>query len=210
MNIGDRIKKRRKDLNKTLEDIGNRVGVTRATIQRYENGNIVNIPSDKIELLAKALETTPAYLMGWEDNINLKNIPGVIPVKNIKKIPILGRIVCGEPILSYQNIEGYFATDPDYIDSDFSLIAEGDSMIEAGINDGDLVFFKKTPYVENGSIAAVLIGDETTLKKFYKQKDSIILQPQNSDYPPIIITGDKLKETIILGEMVGVYSKRNK
>lgn len=67
MNIGDRIRLRRNQLDKTLEEIGKIVGVTRATIQRYENGNIQNIPSDKIELLAKALKTTPGYLMGWED-----------------------------------------------------------------------------------------------------------------------------------------------
>lgn len=68
MNIGDRIKLRRSQLEKTLQEVGSDVGVTRATIQRYENGNIQNIPSDKIELLAKSLKTTPAYLMGWEED----------------------------------------------------------------------------------------------------------------------------------------------
>ena len=68
MNLGDRIKKRRSQLNMTLDDVGKLVGVTRATIQRYENGNIINIPSDKIELIAKALRTTPSYLMGWEED----------------------------------------------------------------------------------------------------------------------------------------------
>lgn len=72
MNIGDRIRLRRNQLDKTLEDVGKIVGVTRATIQRYENGNIQNIPSDKIELLAKALKTTPAFLMGWEDDETIK------------------------------------------------------------------------------------------------------------------------------------------
>lgn len=72
MNIGDRIKLRRNQLDKTLEEVGKMVGVTRATIQRYENGNIQNIPSDKIELLAKALKTTPAYLMGWEYEETIK------------------------------------------------------------------------------------------------------------------------------------------
>lgn len=72
MNIGDRIKLRRNQLGKTLEEVGKMVGVTRATIQRYENGNIQNIPSDKIELLAKSLKTTPAYLMGWEDDETIK------------------------------------------------------------------------------------------------------------------------------------------
>lgn len=68
MNLGYRIKKRRSQLNMTLDDVGKLVGVTRATIQRYENGNIINIPSDKIELIAKALRTTPSYLMGWEED----------------------------------------------------------------------------------------------------------------------------------------------
>lgn len=68
MSLGDRIKKRRRQLNMTLDDVGKSVGVTRATIQRYENGNIINIPSDKIELIAKALHTTPSYLMGWEND----------------------------------------------------------------------------------------------------------------------------------------------
>lgn len=72
MNIGDRIKLRRNQLGKTLEEVGKMVGVTRATIQRYENGNIQNIPSDKIELLAKSLKTTPAFLMGWEDDETIK------------------------------------------------------------------------------------------------------------------------------------------
>lgn len=72
MNIGDRIRFRRNQLDKTLEEVGKIVGVTRATIQRYENGNIQNIPSDKIELLAKALKTTPAYLMGWEDEDSIE------------------------------------------------------------------------------------------------------------------------------------------
>ena len=209
MNIGDRIRNRRKDLNKTLEDIGKKVGVTKATIQRYENGNIVNIPSDKIEMLAKALETTPAYLMGWEDQ-KANEIPGVIPLNKIRKIPIIGQIVCGDPILSYENLDGYYSTDPNIIDADFILYADGDSMIDAGIHDKDLVFFRQTPQVENGAIAAVLIDGQTTLKKFYKQKDSIILQPENPDYEPIIITEERLAQTKIIGEMVGVYSKRNK
>ena len=72
MSIGDRIRLRRNQLDKTLEEVGKIVGVTRATIQRYENGNIQNIPSDKIELLAKALKTTPAYIMGWEDDETIK------------------------------------------------------------------------------------------------------------------------------------------
>ena len=148
MKLAARIKYKRNQLGKTLEEVGQMVGVTKATIQRYENGNIQNIPSDKIELLASALNTTPAYLMGWEDDkdkekdkIDLSNIPGVIPVKKIIKIPILGHIQCGKPVMSVENYEGYFPADPEIINSDFCLYADGDSMVDAGIHEGDLVFF---------------------------------------------------------------------
>ncbi|EEB35711.1 repressor LexA [Anaerococcus hydrogenalis DSM 7454] len=217
MKLADRIKYKRNQLGKTLEEVGQKVGVTKATIQRYENGNIQNIPSDKIELLAAALNTTPAYLMGWEDDkdkekdkIDLSNIPGVIPVKKIIKIPILGHIQCGKPVMSVENYEGYFTADPEMINSDFCLYADGDSMIDAGIHEGDLVFFKQTPQVENGSIAAVFIDDTTTLKRFYKKENQIILQPENKSYSPIIINLDESTNIRILGEMVGMYVKGSK
>lgn len=217
MKLADRIKYKRNQLGKTLEEVGQNVGVTKATIQRYENGNIQNIPSDKIELLASALNTTPAYLMGWEDDkdkekdkIDLSNIPGVIPVKKIIKIPILGHIQCGKPVMSVENYEGYFPADPEIINSDFCLYADGDSMIDIGINEGDLVFFKQTPQVENGTIAAVFIDDTTTLKRFYKKENQIILQPENKSYSPIIINLDESTNIRILGEMVGMYVKGSK
>ena len=217
MKLAARIKYKRNQLGKTLEEVGQMVGVTKATIQRYENGNIQNIPSDKIELLASALNTTPAYLMGWEDDkdkekdkIDLSNIPGVIPVKKIIKIPILGHIQCGKPVMSVENYEGYFPADPEIINSDFCLYADGDSMIDAGIHEGDLVFFKQTPQVENGTIAAVFIDDTTTLKRFYKKENQIILQPENKSYSPIIIDLDESTNIRILGEMVGMYVKGSK
>ena len=217
MKLADRIKYKRNQLGKTLEEVGQKVGVTKATIQRYENGNIQNIPSDKIELLASALNTTPAYLMGWEDDkdkekdkIDLSNIPGVIPVKKIIKIPILGHIQCGKPVMSVENYEGYFPADPEIINSDFCLYADGDSMIDAGIHEGDLVFFKQTPQVENGTIAAVFVNDTTTLKRFYKKENQIILQPENKSYSPIIINLDESTNIRILGEMVGMYVKGSK
>lgn len=207
--LSENIKKRRNELEMTQEDLARKTGYkTKGAISRIEKGKR-DLSQSQIEIFAKALETTPAYLMGWEDQ-DIKEIPGVIPLNKIKKIPILGQIVCGDPILSYENLDGYYSTDPNIIDADFILYADGDSMIDAGIHDKDLVFFRQTPQVENGAIAAVLIDGQTTLKKFYKQKDSIILQPENPDYEPIIVTGERLTETKILGEMVGVYSKRNK
>lgn len=145
-----------------------------------------------------------------EDKTDLSNIPGVIPVKKIIKIPILGHIQCGKPVMSVENYEGYFPADPEIINSDFCLYADGDSMIDVGINEGDLVFFKQTPQVENGTIAAVFVNDTTTLKRFFKNEHEIILQPENKEYSPIIIREDDGKEVRVLGEMVGMYFKGSK
>lgn len=212
MNLGDRIKLKRKEKNKTLEEVGKIVGVTKATIQRYENGNILNIPSDKIELLAKALDTTPSYLMGWEEEngIDLQKIPGIKIVKNLINVPILGTVVCGMPAMSEENFQGYFKLDPEIGEPDFCLYAEGDSMIDAGIHEGDIVFFKKTPEVENGTIACILLDDKITLKSIYKTDQNLILQPQNKAYSPIIVNEGDYSTVMILGQMIGVYSARSR
>ncbi len=211
MNIGSRIKKKRLEKNVTLEELGKKADVNKATIQRYESGKITNIPSDRIERISEALNVSPAYLMGWEDENSdpiLENIPGIITPVKLKKIPILGTIACGNPILAEENYDGYFMIDKNLPDADFILRAKGDSMIEAHIFDGDLVFLRKTNVVDNGQIAAVLIDDEATLKRVNKYEDSLVLQPCNKNYKPIIVQEKDNKQVLILGEMVGVYSKR--
>ena len=145
-----------------------------------------------------------------DDKVKIEDIPGVIPMKKGRMIPILGEIACGEPILARENLDGYFLADPTIVGGDFALRCEGDSMVDANINDGDLVFIRQTPDVENGAIAAVLIDDETTLKRFYKNDTQIILQPENNKYNPIIITQDDMKDIRVLGEMTGVFSQRNR
>lgn len=212
--IGDRINKKRLEKGMTLEELGRKVGVSKVTIHKYESKVITNIPSDRIEAMAKALEVSPAYLMGWNDSpsedIDISKIPGVIMPVKLKRIPILGSIACGEPLFAEQNYEGYFMLDENLAGADFCLRAKGDSMIEANIFERDLVFFKKTNDVENGTIAAVLIDDEATLKRISKSEDMLILQPCNRIYSPIIIKPDDDKRVLILGEMVGVYSERNR
>lgn len=211
INKGYIIKNLRTERNLTQEEVGKIIGASKQTLHKYENGIITNIPQDKIEALANLFDVSPAYIMGWEeDKINLSNIPGVIPVKKIIKIPILGHIQCGSPVMSVENYEGYFPADPEIINSDFCLYADGDSMIDAGIHEGDLVFFKQTPQVENGTIAAVFVDDTTTLKRFYKKENQIILQPENKSYSPIIINLDESTNIRILGEMVGMYVKGSK
>lgn len=211
INKGNIIKNLRTERNLTQEEVGKIIGASKQTLHKYENGIITNIPQDKIESLANLFDVSPSYIMGWEkDKTDLSNIPGVIPVKKIIKIPILGHIQCGSPVMSVENYEGYFPADPEIINSDFCLYADGDSMIDAGIHEGDLVFFKQTPQVENGTIAAVYVDDTTTLKRFYKKENQIILQPENKSYSPIIINLDESTNIRILGEMVGMYVKGSK
>lgn len=192
-------------------ELARRANISASSVSDWLN-NKYDAKQDKIDIIAKVLDVSPTYLMGYDVDPEriIDDIPGITPLRRVKKIPILGQIACGEPILCQENYEGYYMADPSIISADFTLYAEGDSMIDANIQDGDLVFIKQTPVVENGSICAVLIDDSATLKRFYKTDNQIILQPENNKYQPIIITEEDMRDVRILGEMVGVYSSRNK
>ena len=114
-------------------------------------------------------------------------------------IPLIGKIAAGTPIFAEQNIEDYFTIDS-RINADFCLRIQGDSMIDAGINNNDIVFIRQQPTLEIGEIGAIQIGEEATLKRFYRTNDSIILQPANSDYLPQVYTSDS--DVKILGKLV--------
>lgn len=210
--IRNRIFQKKSELNLSYQDMSEKTGLSKSTLQRYITGDIRNLGLDKLEILAKALDVTPSYLMGWEDENKdpiLENIPGIITPVQMKRIPILGTIACVDPIFAQENYDGYFMIDKNLPEADFILRAKGDSMVEAHIFDGDLVFLKKTNDVDNGQIAAVLIDDEATLKRVNKYEDTVVLQPCNKNYKPIIVQDKDDKQVLILGEMVGVYSKRS-
>jgi len=123
--------------------------------------------------------------------------------KEMINIPVLGTITAGMPILAVENIEDFFPLPLDYIKSKkelFMLRVKGESMIEAGINNNDLAIIEKTNYAENGSIIVALIENEATLKRFFKEKDYIRLQPENSTMKPILV-----KDCAIIGKLVGLY-----
>lgn len=204
MNIGQKIKARRLALGLSADELGQLIGKNRATIYRYENNDIENLPTTALEPLAKALGVSPSYLMGWNssDDVDLTKIKGIIPIKKLRRIPILGQIACGNPILAEENYIGYFTADDKYLDSDFCLYAKGDSMTGAEIDDGDLVFIKKQSDVDDGEIAAVLIDDEATLKRVYKIADKVQLRADNPHYPPIDLDGTQT--VIILGKATHV------
>lgn len=122
-----------------------------------------------------------------------------------RKVPLLGVIACGEPILAVENIEDYVSV-PDNIDCQFTLLCRGDSMINARIFDGDVVYIRAQEDVEDGEIAAVLIGDEATLKKVRKFPDRVVLEPCNPMYSSLVYEGEQLRELRIIGKAVAFTS----
>lgn len=207
LSIGKRIKEIRISKNITQDELALKIGTTKQTIYKYENEIVTNIPSQKIELISNALNTTPDYLMGWSDKStdDLYSIPGINPIPKTYKRPRLGTIACGEPILAEENIETYDDI-PDNIKCDFTLVCKGDSMINARINDGDIVYIKQQSQVDNGEIAAVLIENEATLKRVYIYDDKVVLQPENTKYPPFVYTKEEMNDIRILGKAVGFTS----
>ena len=207
MTVGSRIREFRKRLGLSVDDVAEKLKKNRATIYRYESDDIENLPAPILEPLAKVLQTTPAELMGWEQSAapTSDDLPSnVFPIQT-KKVPLLGTIAAGVPIYADENFDGYRECTED-VDADFCLKIQGDSMIGARINDGDIVFIKKQPDVDNGEIAAVLIEDEATLKRVYKEKDSLILQAENPKYAPIVYTAESYVECRILGKAVAFQS----
>lgn len=203
-NIGQKIKERRIALGMTQEDLAFKMGYkSKSTINKIELG-INDIPQSKIMQFASVLHTTVAYLMDWEEapqNTLIYEKLGIFPLPEFKKLPLVGDIACGEPILAEQNIEDYINC-PENIDATFCLRCKGDSMIGARIHDGDIVYIHQQPNIENGEIAAVLIDNEATLKRVYRQADKVILQPENPAYPPLVFVREEINQIRILGKAV--------
>ena len=193
-------------------ELSKKTNIPKSALQRYATGETEKIPITRIEVIAKALNTTAQFIMGWDENESYNNdifsIPGINPIPKTYKRPRLGTIACGEPILAEENIEAYDDI-PDSIKCDFTLICKGDSMVNARINDGDIVYIKQLSQVDNGEIAAVLIDNEATLKRVYIYEDKVVLQPENTKYPPFVYTKEDMNNIRILGKAVGFTSLLN-
>lgn len=197
------LKQRRKELGLTLAQIADAMNVTEATVQRWESGNIKNIRYDKIGKLAEVLRVSPALLMGWNDASN-PNLPdNISPMPKMKKWKVLGGTACGEPI--FRELEDETVLAPANIDADFVFRCVGDSMINARIFDGDIVFVKSGP-VEDGQIGVVRIGEEYTLKRIYHGPDYLELRAENPMYPVKIIRGEQ-ENAEIVGRAVQFLSR---
>ncbi|AEE91475.1 LexA repressor [Tepidanaerobacter acetatoxydans Re1] len=163
----------------------------------------------------KSTATVHSYLVQLEEKGYIKRDPqkpraieimdtGIVIDKDVIQIPLVGKVTAGEPILAQENIENVFAFPKEMLpDANiFMLAVKGDSMIEAGILNGDYVMVQSTNTAKNGDIVVALLEDEATIKRFYKETDHIRLQPENRFMEPIIV-----KDLKILGKVVGLYRR---
>lgn len=188
------------------------IKLTKSDLSQYVSGKVVP-GQEKLTILGLALNVSEAWLMGYDvpmersaqptQQSNAIQLPSnILPVSPGKQtVPLYGTIACGAPILAEENIEREIPL-PDFVRADFALRCKGDSMVDARILDGDIVYIRKQPDVENGEIAAVLIEDEATLKRVYKYPGQVVLQPANPKYAPLIYTGESINEMRILGKAV--------
>jgi repressor LexA len=181
---------RTKNYPPSVREIGEAVGLSSSsTVHAHlakleEKGLIRRDPSKPRAIVILEDDPAPAY------------IPEVVPV------PLLGQVTAGEPIIAEQNIEEYFPLPKMMVHQDtvFLLRVRGDSMIDAGILDGDYVIVRQQSSANNGEIVVAMLENEATVKRFYKEKDSIRLQPENPAYEPIIS-----REIKIIGKVIGVF-----
>ena len=206
LTLYNNIKKRREELGMTKVRLAELVGYDRSMITKIEQGK-VDLTQSKIAALAKALQTTTIKLMGENNENDLPENISTIP--QTKKVPLLGSIACGTPTFAVENVENYVDMDSD-IHADFALRCKGDSMINARIMDGDIVYIRKQEHVENGEIAAVLINDctesEATLKRVYISSDKIRLCAENPAYKDIVFFEEDINKIRILGKAVAFLS----
>lgn len=199
------INERRKQLNLTLKEIADYVGVSEATVSRWESGNIANMRRDRIAALAQILKVSPIDIMGVTDDDNYDD-----SIKSVQ-IPVLGRVKAGIPmtaiesIIDYEEISQKQARTGEF----FGLQIKGDSM-EPKISEGDVVIVRKQETVENGEIAVVLInGDDATVKKFYRTDAGIKLVSTNPTYDPFFFTPDEVNSlpVSVIGKVVELRAK---
>lgn len=173
-------------------------------LSQYVNGK-VEPGQEKLTVLGLALNVSETWLMGYDVSPlreNAVDLPSnIIPMPEMRKIPLIGTIACGAPILAEEHIEDYIDI-PKHIQADFALTCKGDSMINARIFDGDTVYIRQQDTVENGEIAAVLIDGEATLKRVKFHPDRIILEPENPMHDPLVFRNEEMNNIRILGKAV--------
>lgn len=186
-------------------DIIRDLKINKSTISTWCNGS--RLPRmDKVQMIADYLGVYKSDLIEDKSQIETHNYDNLYNITKIK-LPLLGTIACGKPIYADEDRESYIMVGTD-LKADFCLKCQGDSMINARIYDGDIVFVRKQDIVNNGEIAVVIIDDEATLKRFYyyKEQNLVILKPENPKYEDIVLSGDRLNEVKVLGKAIAFQS----
>ena len=204
MSVGDTIKRLRLSHKLSQGELGKIAGVTDKAVSTWEKGE--KVPRmGAIEKMAAYFGVSKGYLIDGKP-IEKEDLipPGFEPLPRMVKKPLVGSIACGEPILAEENIEDYVDI-PENVHCDFCLRCKGQSMIDAGIQDGDIVYIHKQEEVENGEIAAVRIEGEATLKHVHwdAQNQTLMLIPANSSMLPRIYSGEAINSIHIEGKAVG-------
>lgn len=201
MGLKLRIKEARKKAGLSGIQVAQMLGITPTHYYDIENGKR-RAHDDLLLKLSEIFNVSVDFLLGKENKRPLE----IYPVENFVRVPVLGVIRAGEPIYAEQNLLGYELVPEDEIDGGeyFYLRVKGDSMEDVGIFDGGFVLVRKQPVVENGEIAVVLVEDEATVKRFYKQNNSIILKPENPNYQLQIY---RPEEVTILGRVIEAKRK---
>lgn len=201
MEMNEKIKILRERYGLTLEEIGDAVGVGKSTVKKWEDGAIANMKRDKIAALAKALHTSPAYLMGWPESENASRM-----------VPVLGRVQAGIPVEAIQEIIDYEEIDKDMAQRGeyFGLQVNGDSM-EPKFSQGDVVIVLKQPDVDSGQIGIIVVnGSDATIKRVVKHEEGgISLIALNPVYPPKYYTDKEIRNmpVTIIGRAVELRAK---
>lgn len=210
MKFGEKIKKLRDERQMSLSEFAEILGTSKQVLSRYERGE--NTPKiTTVMQYAETLGIPPAFLIDDKVTGDLSP-PAYSGIKNLRpidkqRVPMLGRIACGRPIYVEEDRESYVESGT-RIKADFCLTCRGDSMIGAGIHDGDIVFIRSQNAVDNGQMAAVIIGDEATLKRvyYYPEKQKLVLSPENSQYEPLVYVGEELNSIRIIGKAIAYQS----
>ncbi|WP_455256750.1 LexA family protein [Peptoniphilus asaccharolyticus] len=206
--ISNRMKKAMDMRNINQAELCRRTGIGKSSISTYLSGDY-EPKQTNLYKIAEALDVSIPWLNGYDVNMekNTEERPlpsNLIPITKVNRIPVVGTIAAGKPITATENIESYIMLDQEY-KADFALKIKGDSMIDAGINDGDLALIIKDKPIINGDIYAVLVDGDATLKKVYKNDDYLTLQPCNSRYEPLMVKQDD--EPYIVGKLSGIVRK---
>ena len=171
----DRIIKTMKQKSISYGELSKRTKIPKSALQRYATGETAKIPLNRIEDISKALQISPAYIMGWSDDPH-SELPSGMQIYDpvVHEIPILGTIAAGLPIYAEQNIEEYTYTDRNGGSEYFALRVKGDSMNAANISEGSLLIVRCQPAVENGEIAVVMVNNENATVKYFRRDDNIV------------------------------------